>query len=328
MADLSVKSFLLFFDRLILSLLFFILAIKHNEKTMQLQEKYINLLTDFGFKRVFGTEANKDLLQHFINLTLPEKHKVKELKYSDKEKIGTQSDERKAIFDIYCTTVQGEKIIVELQKTKQEYFKDRSIFYSSDIIRSQAPQGVWDFQLTPIYTISILDFVFQEQIKISNYIHKVQLRDEQGYVFYDKLHYIYIELPKFKKRLEDLETELDKWLFIIKRLHELKNRPKILKDPIFDKIFQTAEIANYSKMERNQYQESLKYHRDLVNSLNYAEKQGIEKGIEKGIETTQLAIVKNCVEEGFTLKQISKITSISIDDLKKIIEKQGWKKIE
>ena len=144
----------------------------------------------------------------------------------------------------------------------------------------------------------------------------MQLRDEDGAVFYDKLHYIYIELPKFKKRLKDLETELDKWLFIISSLHELESRPKILQNPIFDKIFHTSKIANYNNMERKQYQESLKHHRDLVNSLDYAEKKGVEKN--------QLATIKNGLDEEFTLKQISAITKISMDNLKKIIAEQGW----
>lgn len=222
-----------------------------------MEDKYINLLTDFGFKRVFGTESNKDLLIHFINLSLPEKHKIKDLKFGDKERGGERKEERKVIYDIYCTTKTGKKIIVELQKTKQEFFKDRSVFYSSDVIRSQAPKGEWNFELMPVYTISILDFIFQSEIENPNYIHKVQLRDENGQVFYDKLYYIYIELPKFVKKIEDLETELDKWLFLIGHIHELKNRPEILKDKIFDKIFHTAELANYTKMEKIQYQDLL-----------------------------------------------------------------------
>ena len=100
------------------------------------RERYINPLTDFGFKKLFGTEVNKELLIDFLNEILPDK-KIKNLSYSSEENQGLTELDRKAIFDLYCIGNNGERFIVEMQKAKQNYFKDRSIFYASFPIQSQ-----------------------------------------------------------------------------------------------------------------------------------------------------------------------------------------------
>ena len=152
-----------------------------------LQERYINLLTDFGFKRVFGTEPNKQLLVDFLNTLLPEHHQIKELSYKTTEQLGSTPIDRKAIFDIYCQSDRGEKFIVEIQKAKQNYFKDRSVFYASFPIQEQALQGQWNYKLTPVYSIGVLDFIFDDHRHDAEYIHTVELKDQQCRVFYGNL---------------------------------------------------------------------------------------------------------------------------------------------
>jgi predicted transposase/invertase (TIGR01784 family) len=121
---------------------------------MLLKEKYINPFTDFGFKKLFGTELNKDLLIDFLNeVVLPRQRSIAELKYRSSEHLGQTETDRKAIFDIYCVSSQGERFIVEMQKAKQNYFKDRSVFYSSFPIQEQAQSGEWNYQLAPVYTV-------------------------------------------------------------------------------------------------------------------------------------------------------------------------------
>jgi len=106
----------------------------------QQKEKYINPLTDFGFKKLFGTEPNKDLLIDFLNQILPDR-KIKDLTYSSGEKQGLTELDRKAIFDLYCIGDKGERFIVEMQKAKQNYFKDRSVFYASFPIQEQGKKN-------------------------------------------------------------------------------------------------------------------------------------------------------------------------------------------
>ena len=244
-----------------------------------LQDKYISLLTDFGFKRVFGTEPNKAILIDFLNTLLPDYHRIQDLTFKNTEKLGNTPIDRKAIFDIYCQAENGDRFIVEIQKAKQNFFKDRSVYYSTFPIQEQALQGEWDFNLTPVYTVGVLDFVFDDHKDDETIVHIVQLKNQNCDIFYDKLKFIYIELPKFKKSIDQLETHLDKWLFILRNLANLSDPPpESLQENAFNELFKVAAIANFSRTEQDSYQNSLKYYRDMNNVVDTARQEGEKKG--------------------------------------------------
>jgi predicted transposase/invertase (TIGR01784 family) len=237
---------------------------------------YINPFTDFGFKRLFGTEDNKDLLVHFLqNLLQKREGKVTSIRFLKSDQLPYTRTERAAIFDIYCETERGEKIIVELQKARQDFFKDRSIFYSTFPIRRQAKRGSWDFRLSAVYTIGILDFIFAEsKMDSDKFFHHIQLSDTDTHeVFYDKLTFIYLEMPKFRKQEGELETPFDKWLYVLKNLAELQNRPPALQERIFRKLFHIAEVEALAPRDREAYDESLKRYWDFQNVVDSAARQ-------------------------------------------------------
>jgi len=254
---------------------------------MRVQDKYLNPFTDFGFKKLFGVEPNKDILIDFLNeLLRRDEGKIKEITYLSPEQLGRIPGERKAIFDIYCENERGEKFIVEMQKAKQNYFKERSIYYSTFPIQSQAQKGGWDFELKSVYTVGILDFVFDED-KGSDQVfhHEMQLFDKSiQAVFYDKLTYIYLEMPKFTKTIDELETHFDNWLYVLKNLEHLTDRPAKIQESIFTRLFEQAEIANFDDEEYSKYEESLKTYRDLKNSFDTAREEGREEGRREGRE--------------------------------------------
>src|SRR3989339_1777886 len=103
-----------------------------------MEDIYVNPFTDFGFKKLFGEEVNKDLLIDFLNNLLLGEQQIKDLTYLKNEHLSSSDTERKAIFDLYCENERGEKFIVELQKAKQNFFKDRSVYYSTFPIQEQA----------------------------------------------------------------------------------------------------------------------------------------------------------------------------------------------
>ena len=245
---------------------------------MILQDKYISLLTDFGFKRVFGTEPNKDLLIDFLNTLLPAHHQIKDLSFKNNENLGNKQLDRKAIFDIYCQAEGGERFIVEIQKAKQNFFKDRSVYYATFPVQEQALKGEWNFKLSPVYTVGVLDFVFDDHKHDDTIVHIVELKNQHCEVFYEKLKFIYIELPKFTKSVNELETRRDKWLFLLKHLAELNDRPDPFQDGIFSHLFDVAEIANFSPVEQDGYQNSLKYYRDMNNVVDTAREEGHHQG--------------------------------------------------
>lgn len=282
---------------------------------MILKEKYINPFTDFGFKKLFGSEPNKELLIDFLNeVVLPEQRRIIDLNYKNNERLGSFELDRKAIFDLYCVGTNGERFIVEMQKAKQNYFKDRSVYYSTFPIQEQAIRGDWDFKLSEIYTVGILDFVFTEDKEEKKVRHEVKLKDQDSEVFYDKLTFIYLEMPNFFKSENELKSTYDKWLYVLKHLPNLENRPKTLQEKVFAKLFEVAEIAKFSPAEKEEYEESLKTYRDLKNVIDTSKMEG---KLEEKIEVALKAI-----EENLPINVISRLTGLSEAEIQKLKNKK------
>lgn len=250
---------------------------------LEKKDRYINFYTDFAFKRLFGTEVNKDLLINFLNALLAGEEKITDISYLNTEHFSTIEPMRKAVFDVYCRNDKGEYFIVEMQKAEQSHFKDRSIFYSTFPIQEQAAKGKsWDYSLKAVYTIGILNFCLDESDD-EYYHHEVKLMDTRTKtVFYDKLTYIYLEMPKFTKGLDELETMTDKWLYAIRHLPTLLEKPHILTEDVFTRLFEQAEIAHFNQNEIFEYRESLKDYWDYYSVMKTASDKGMEKGMEKG----------------------------------------------
>ena len=280
----------------------------------QVEERYISLLTDFGFKRIFGTAMNKDLLICFLNSLFNGRQVVKDVSYLNPEHVGDVYTDRRAIFDVYCEGENGEKFIVEMQNAYQTYFKDRSLFYSTFPIREQA---------------ALLNFDMNEEAFEKEKIrHSVQLCDTATHkVFYDKLEFIYVEIAKFNKSLEELETLYDKWLYALKNLYKLTQRPKELCDKVFDRLFEEAEIAKFTPQELREYEASKIAYRDIKNSVDTAKREGIaegmEKGMKKGMEKKSLEIAKKMLTKGMDEATVMEITGLTAELIQQLSKSQG-----
>ncbi|WP_292267882.1 Rpn family recombination-promoting nuclease/putative transposase [Butyricimonas sp.] len=299
--------------------------------TEGIHDRYINPYTDFGFKKLFGTDMNKELLISFLNALLAGREVVNDVTYMNSEHLGTLELDRRAVFDVYCENDKGEKFLVEMQKGEQEFFKDRSLFYSTFPIREQACRGNWNYELKAVYTIGILNFVFQEQDN-SCFHHEVKLVDlRTREVFYDKLTFIYLEMPKFNKGEGELETMFDKWLFVLRNLSSLLERPQALQERVFTRLFEAAEIARFDKNELCQYEESLKNFRDMYSVIVTAEKkgrregleeglaqglaQGLEKGLAQGREEERLSAARKMKSKGIDDVVISEVTGLTFEEI-------------
>ena len=260
-----------------------------------MKAKYINPFTDFGFKKLFGEEASKPLLIDFLCSLLPEAQIV-DLSLKDKNQLGRTDEYRKAVYDIYCETLTGEKVIVEMQKAKQKYFKDRTLYYASFPIQEQAQKGEWNYQLSAVYCVGILDFTFDDaQNTAKDVLHKVHLKNQHNKIFYDKFQLVYLEMPNFTKKEEELTTRLDQWLYFIKHLEDFQSIPSIFKDDIFAQAFTKAEIANYNAKELSEYEESLKVYRDIKNVLDTAFDEGEKIAELTGLPTTTIVQLRQLV---------------------------------
>ncbi len=292
--------------------------------------KYINPYTDFGFKRLFWTEGNKDLLVDFLNCLMPAKHQITELNFRNVEQPGEIATDRKAFYDIYCQSANGDRFIVEMQKAKIKYFKDRALFYITFPINEQAQRGDWNFKLLPIYYIAILDFPYDEHEEIRKFDRNVQLRDEDGFVFYDKLGFRFLQMPFFNKKETELVTHYDKWCYFLKHLETFDDIPQILNEPLFDKAFKTAALAAMNPKEREEYEQSKLVYSELKAVMDTSKEEGREIGREegreigreKGIPQGELIkaqkIAKEMKDEGETIERITKYTKLSKEEIEKL----------
>ena len=287
----------------------------------KIEERYISLLTDFGFKRIFGTDPNKELLINFLNSLFDGEEVIKDVKYLNSENVGDVYTERKAVFDVYCENEKGEKFIVEMQNAYQTYFKDRSLFYSTFPIREQAPKGSdWNFCLKKVYVVALLNYkMSDEAFDSSDTIHTIALMDTKtNKVFNTKLMFKYVEVGRFDKTDEELTSLSDKWMYVLKNLSRLDNRPAALREKIFSKLFAAASVARFTPTELREYEDSLKAYRDIKNSLDTAK----EEGREEGREQRNIEIAKKMLAAGMDIDIIINMTDLSKDEIEKLTIQQ------
>jgi predicted transposase/invertase (TIGR01784 family) len=279
----------------------------------KMKAKYLNPFTDFGFKKIFGEEASKPLLIDFLNALLPQTDKIVDLTFKNNEQLGQTDLDRKAIYDVYCENEKGEKFIVELQKAKQNYFKERTIYYSTFPIREQAEKGEWNYNLKAVYCIGILDFTFDDyetEPEKSEVVHTIKLKNQNGKTFYEKLTFIYLEMPNFKQSESQLETRLDKWLYFIKHLEDFQTIPTIIADDVFNQAFEKAELAKFGQVELANYENSLKIYRDLKGVIDTAFDHGKLEG--------KIEIARSAIQMGLKIEDIIKLTGLTKEEIERL----------
>jgi predicted transposase/invertase (TIGR01784 family) len=277
--------------------------------------RYINPYTDFGFKKLFGEEANKDLLADFLNTLLPERHQIHTLEFRNPELLGAASADRRAVFDIYCENDKGEQFIVEMQKAEEDYFKDRALYYVAHPIRAQGEKGKkWKFNLKTVYFVGILDFVFDDGDPTPLLINEVSLKNQHGKEFYDKLKMFYIQMPLFTKTESELKTRQDKWFYFLKNLPDLDDIPSIMREKVFKRAFHTAELAAMPAKERERYEHDLYHYWAYWGTIETAENKGRAEGeAQKAVE-----IALNLKKMGLKASQIAEATGLSLQKIKQL----------
>ena len=280
-----------------------------------LEARYINLLTDFGFHKIFGTESNKDLLIDFLNQIVKEEGLIVDVKYLNPEQLGDFETDRRAIFDIFCITEKEEYFIVEMQKASQAFFRDRSIYYASLPIQKQALKGDWNFRLNTVYFVAVLDFIlFDEFEEDKEYVveHVYLTRERTKTLYSDKLKFAFVELPKFRKTEEELETHFDIWLYLLKNLPKLKSRPTAAEGKIFEKLFKLAEVKRLKEKEMETYKKSITDYHDVRLCMDYA--------LEKGREEGKILVIQKCLQKNMPIEDIIFITGFSKEQINLYME--------
>lgn len=276
--------------------------------------KFINPFTDVGFKKIFGQEFSKPLLLDFLNNLLKDEKHIKNIIFLDKEQPAEYKDDRSLIYDIFCETDNGERIIVEMQNKEQPYFADRCLYYYSQAVVRQGEKGInWKYHIDAVYLIAFMNFNLKElgeQFRTDIVLFNIQEKK----VFSDKERLIFLQLPKFNKDAEDCTNDFDCWIYLLKNMEVLDRMPWTAKNSVFRKLAEIAEVGNMSKEERIKYNSSLRHYRDTISVLQGA----VDEGRKEGREEANLNNAKVMKSLGLPVDTIQKVTGLDVERIKSL----------
>ena len=282
--------------------------------------RFINPFTDTGFKILFGQELSKPLLIDFLNNLLDGKDRVVDLTFLDKERQRIFKGDRGLIYDIYCDTDDGRKIIVEMQNRSQKYFIERSIYYVAQAVARQGQKGEWDYNFDAVYFVAFMNFKVEG---LTEFRTDVQFYNNKTHKpITDKVKLIYLQLPCFTKDEDSCKTNFDRWIYIFKNMEILERIPWAAKNSIFARLGEIAEVANLSKMQRRKYDQDLKIFRDSCNVLNYAKEEGIaigeERGRAEGRKESEIAMARLMKNDGEPIEKIIRYTGLTEEEISEL----------
>ena len=241
---------------------------------MQYDFKYADLLDDDVFKLVFGQESSKEVMIEFLNQVISDRNII-DLDFMDKEMRTVERGRKNSVYDMFCKTDDGSRIIVEVQRRKQPFYIERSIYYSTFQVRNQVDAGKEEYSFCPVYVISILDFNIEENAGNPDVKTVYRLYEEKNHnLLTDRLTFIFLELGKFKKSVEELDGNvLDGMCFCLKNMSRLDNCPEKLNHGVFQKMFEMSELLNMDEEIRSKVIDKMTTERDLRNQMAYARKE-------------------------------------------------------
>jgi len=284
------------------------MAKKKETNDVPKQPVFINPLTDFGFRRIF---SDKELLISFLNEVLPTV-KIIDVSYEPTTVIGEIKEDRTAVYDLLCKNESKDYILIEMQCARQPYFADRALFYGAHLIRKQAKKGKWNFNIKAVYVVSILNFRLKKSDK--ELIIRVSLMDEKTRKqFSDKLNFTYIQLPNFKKDLSELSGNFDNWMYSLRFIEKLANKPAEVQGRIFEKLFEMLQIKQLNSEEMEAYNRDILKYNDVQSAVQFAreealiegeklgERRGIRLGKQRGIKLGEQRGIKLGEQRGIKL---------------------------
>ena len=284
--------------------------------------KYADLLNDEVFKLVFGRESTKDVMIEFLNQVIPDR-RIADLEFIDKEMHPVERDSKGTVYDMFCKTDDGSRIIVEVQRRKQPFYPERSLYYSPFQIQRQVEAGAEEYDFLPVYVVNILDFKMTKQSECPKVKTVYRLYEEDAHsLLTDRITFIFIELPKFNKTVEELDGNiLEGMYFCFKNMTVLESRPKVLGHHVFSKIFEVTELYNMDKPLRNKVLEKMTTERDLRNQMAYARKESIEEGLAEGRAKGRAETIAKMLTAGIPASVIADALGITEEECLSYIDK-------
>lgn len=273
-------------------------------------QRYVDLLSNSGFKAVFGDRNNNDVVMSVINMLLPEGKQVKEIEYAPTEHQGQQEDNKEFRYDFMCRGVDGSFFIVEVQNNPEEFWFKRCVSYASRVYDRQNRRGE-EYDVPPVYLIGLMGIdvkhvnteLWRERY-VSEYTFREKLTNES---LDDTIFIIFAELRRFRKQLCECVNDLEKMLFIIKNGWRLENQPQELQDEIFTRLFSACDIPRFDEAKRIQYEKDMFDERRYNGEIAAAREEGREEG--------KLTAARNLLKLGVDLQTIVQATGLTPNEI-------------
>ena len=279
---------------------------------------YANILLDYWFKRTFAElPFSERLLILLLQELIPER-KIASLSYVHQEHTNPYPDARGVRVDVEVTDENGSRFLVEMQREPQDWFYERAIYYASHCILQQMPQGQDDFSFPPVYFIGIMDFALHDDPQ--RVMYRYALREDQDKdLMTDSLHFIFLELPNCGRALTPQATVLDNFCFALHNMQFLEERPDVLRQEIFDLLFEAAEIATFTPEDKVKYEFEMTTERDIRNQIAFAKKnaraEGIIEGKAEGRMENGIESARRMLEDHLPIETIAKYSGLSIEQV-------------
>ena len=272
--------------------------------------KFINPFTDIGFKRIFGQEFSKPLLIDFLNNLLHGERHITDVKLLDKELPAEFQEGRTIIYDVYCETETGEKIIVEMQNRLQSNFKARTLYYAAEAIARQGEKGKdWNYDVKAVYLVAFIndhDSSFGLQFRTD-----VELTDRQTkQPFTDLLRLVYLQLPLFNKEAEECENDFERWIYVLKNMETLNRLPWAAQSAVFKRLAEISDLSSLTREEREHYDSAIRTYRDNIYTMEGEREKGRAEGRAEG---KALAMVETAIrmrQQGLPADVIFTVTGL------------------
>ena len=284
--------------------------------------KFINPFTGLGFKHIFGHEITKELLLSFLNDLFAGEFQIADLTFKNPGQLGMSKDSRGVVFDIYCTTLEGKNIIVEMQNRAQPHFIDRALYYTSRVIVDQGKRGEWNYCLTPVYTICFMNFI-DSGLTPGKFRTDIVLADrDTGCQQSDKLRIVYLMLPLFTKEEGDCRNDFERWIYVLKNMSTLERMPFLAQNAVFKRLAEISDLTMLSREELQKYDESIKVMRDTYATITYERQKGWAEGRAEGIAEGKqegiASVARNMLQRGMPSEDVCKFTGLSREEVESL----------
>ncbi len=280
---------------------------------------YLDPKSDIAFKKLFGSITHKNILISFLNSILqrPEGSKIVDIEINDPTNVPDIRTAKLSIVDVRCTDQSGRLYIVEMQMVDQKDYAPRAQYYSSIALVRQLDAGESYNKLIPVIFVGILNF--ELFVKSREYLAHHLILDSVTYAHELKhLEFHFVELPKFTKKLDQLDNILEKWVYFMKNAEHLQSIPASFKEKELTDAFNILAQSNWSKPELESYDRYLDYVRSKMSQIDTAEAKGLEKGkTERSIE-----IAIKMLKTDADLEMIAELTDLSVEQVKQLKHKQ------